>query len=78
MSDPFDPRRFGKTARNEQRKLFATTLNTVGLTVFGIGFLTPILTGSWDSRAYLTSIAACATATLLHLLAQRVLRDLEE
>ena len=78
MSDGFDPRRFGKTARNEQRKLFATTLNTVGLAVFGIGFLTPVFTGNWQTGSSLTSGAVCATLLLLHLLAQRVLRDLEE
>ncbi len=78
MSGPFDPRHFGKTARNEQRKLFATTLNTVGLTVFGIGFLTPVLTGNWQPSAYLTSVAVCGTLIVAHLLAQRVLRSLEE
>lgn len=78
MSEGFEPRRFGKTARNEQRKLFATTLNTVGLAVFGIGFLTPVFTGSWRPGAILTSVAVCATLLVLHLLAQRVLRDLEE
>lgn len=52
MSDQaFDPRRFGKTARNEQRKLVATSFNTVGLAVLGIGFLTPALTGEPLSRA---------------------------
>ena len=78
MSADFDPRRFGKTARNEQRKLFASTLNTVGLAVFGIGFLTPVFTGSWRTASSLTSVAVCATLLVLHLLAQRVLRDLEE
>ena len=37
MNEPFDPRPISKAARNERRKLMATTVNTVGLTIFGVG-----------------------------------------
>lgn len=77
MNEPFDPRRFGKTARNEQRKLLAVTLNTMGLAVFGVGFLTPVFSLAPDGSA-LSFLGVFAILIVLHVLAQRVLRDLEE
>ena len=74
----FDPRRFGKSARNEQRKLLATTFNTAGLAVFGIGFLTPIFSFVPVTAEPVKLALACAIFALLHMGAQRVLRDVEE
>ncbi|WP_396594203.1 hypothetical protein [Brevundimonas sp. R86498] len=77
MSEPFEPRQFGKAARNEQRKLLATTLNTIGLAVFGIGFVTPVLSAA-DDGSTLSFLGVWTIFGLAHLVAQRVLRDLEE
>lgn len=79
MSDQaFDPRRFGKTARNEQRKLVATSFNTVGLAVLGIGFLTPALTGEPLSRAPFKIVLVFAILLTAHIIAQRILATMEE
>ncbi len=78
MTEPFDPRHFGRTARNEQRKLVATTLNTSGVAVLGIGVLTPVFSSSGFHGSPVKFALTCAIFVGLHMFAQRVLRDLEE
>ena len=78
MNEGFDPRRFGKTARNEQRRLLATTLNTIGLATFGVGVLTPFFNQGWRPENLLTAMTVCVILVVLHMVAQRILRDLEE
>ena len=78
MTEPFEPRHFGKTARNEQRKLLATTLNTSGLAVLGIGFFTPIFSGVALHGRGFQFFTVWVTMLVLHTAAQRILRNLEE
>jgi hypothetical protein len=54
----FDPRPIGKAARSERRKLLATTLNAIGLTVLGLGAITPMVTGGRIAPGSLTSAGA--------------------
>lgn len=78
MTGPFDPRHFGKTARNEQRKLVATTLNTSGVAVLGIGVLTPLFSIAGFHASPMKIAVTSAIFVVLHMFAQRVLRDMEE
>ena len=74
----FDPRPSTKAARNERRKLLASTINTVGLTVFGVGFITPVLAGGLTPSSALTLAASFAILAVSHLMARRLLRGLED
>jgi hypothetical protein len=68
----------GKAARNEDRKLVATTANAIGLAVLAIGGLTPIFTRplSW---ALVLQLLACSLAGVIsHVVARRILRKLED
>lgn len=56
---------------NEHVKLFATTVNAVGLVVFGAGVLQPLVT---LSNSLATGWAWVVIATILHLWAQASLR----
>jgi hypothetical protein len=56
---------------NEHVKLFATTVNAVGLVVFGAGVLQPLVT---LSTSITIGWAWVAAATILHLWAQASLR----
>ena len=76
MSGSFDPRPISKAAKNERRKLTATSLNTIGLTLVGLGVLTPIITGA--SPVPLTVGVCGAISVVLHLLARRLLKSLED
>ena len=68
----------GKSARNEQRKLFATSVNAVGLTVFAVAGLTPAVTRAPSVGGVTVFLGFGLVATMLHFLAQAVLRDLED
>ena len=76
MSHGFDPRPISKAAKNERRKLTATSLNTIGLTLVGLGVLTPIITGV--TPVPLTVGVFGAMSVVLHLLARRPLKSLED
>lgn len=76
MNQPFDPRPISKAAKNERRKLTATSLNTIGLTLVGVGVLTPIITGS--NPVPLTAGVCGVISVVLHLLARRLLKSLED
>jgi hypothetical protein len=78
MTEPFDPRPISKAAKNERRKLMATTVNTVGLTVFGVGFITPMLAGGLTPASALTLLASLAILAFSHVVARRLLRGLED
>ncbi len=68
----------GKAARNERRKLFANTVNTVGLGIFAIGFVQPIFALAF-SVPKLTTMALSAFASyIFHVAARRALRSLED
>ena len=67
-----------RTVRNEQRKLFATSINAVGLTIFGIGGLTPLLTRAPSAGGMVSLLVSALIAIILHSVAQTVLRGLEE
>lgn len=57
---------------NEQLKLFAATLNTIGLTLFGSAVVIPFVAGALNVFAAVWIILAVA----LHLSAQAALRKL--
>jgi hypothetical protein len=78
VSQPFDPRPVSKAAKNERRKLTAATVNTVGLTVFGVGFITPMLAGERTRASTLTLGASLAILAFSHVIARRLLRGLED
>ena len=74
----FDPRPLGKGARNERRKLRATTANTIGLAIFAVGFLTPALTTGLGPHEVFKSILSIAISLALHLFAVRLLKRIED
>ena len=67
-----------KAARNEGVKLRATTLNTAGLTVFGLGVLTPLITGSMAPDDIPSVAVNALVAYMLHAIAQLILHGLED
>lgn len=67
-----------KAAQNEALKLRATTLNTVGLAVFGLGALTPVLTGTSAADNAAGIATNCILFYILHLTARFQLRRLED
>jgi hypothetical protein len=72
------PRRVvGKSAHNERRKLFATSLNTIGLAVFGLGVLTPAF-GTGEQTSLFRFVGATAILWLFHSVAQSILKRLED
>jgi hypothetical protein len=74
----FDPRPISKAAKNERRKLMATTLNTLGLTVFGVGVITQIISEGSKGLSLLTFVQFSAILLVMHLIARRVLKGLED
>jgi hypothetical protein len=65
-----------KAARNDGRKLLAGTINTVGLAVFGLGFLTPVFTEADVSVGRLA--ASCVIFAAGHVIAHLITLGLEE
>ena len=76
MSEPFDPRPISKAAKNERRKLMA--INTAGLTVFGIGVVTPLVSQSVSRGPVLTMVLFVAILGVAHGMALRILKGLED
>lgn len=68
----------GKAARNEQRKLKATTLNAVGLASFGFGVLSPVFAGDLSLELLVKVAAGAALCYILHERAQAAVADLED
>jgi hypothetical protein len=66
-----------KQARNEQRKLFAQTLNTVGLGVLATGLITPFVTSAGE-LAFFPSVGCIIFSLFAHMGAQLVLQGLED
>lgn len=76
MSDELRPP--GKNARNEQRKLRATTVNAVGLAFGAVGVIQPIVVGAFTAETT-TKVVICALiAYILHNAAARELGALED
>ena len=78
MNEQFDPRPISKVARNERRKLMATTVNTVGLTIFGVGAVTPLVTSDQPDGSILTFALFTAILLAFHAVARRFLKGLED
>ncbi len=68
----------GKAAHNERRKLLATTANAVGLAIFAVGALQPLLSGSLSTLRVLAAALCVMMFVALHLAAQRVLKSLQD
>jgi hypothetical protein len=66
-----------KTARNEARKLSATFINGIALSLLTVGAISPAITGKEAGafRVFATSIIA---SVLLHLLARLMVRHVED
>ncbi len=73
-----------KSARNERKKLLATTLNTLGLAFVVPGFILPLVTVLYGAdlpqSPYWVQVGVWwpAQAILLHLSARTVLGGIEE
>ncbi len=66
-----------KAAWNERYKLLATSLNAIGLAIFGFGALAPPFTDTATGSG-VQSVACTAMSVALHLWAQWFLRWLED
>jgi membrane protein implicated in regulation of membrane protease activity len=75
---PPEPFRPGKTARNEDRKLVATSANAIGLAVLAIGGLTPVFTRPLSWQIALQFLLCALAAAIFHTVARRILRKLED
>jgi hypothetical protein len=75
---PARQRRRGKAARNEERKLLATTVNAVGLAVFAVGALPRLTTPPYVGRDVVALIVYGLILIGLHIAARRFLRALED
>lgn len=77
MSAPPEPP-LGKTARNEQRRLSAATMNAIGLAFGAVGVIQPIVIGEFSVETVL-KLAICASiAYIFHNRAIRELAALED
>jgi hypothetical protein len=65
-----DTTAIGRTARNEQIKLRATTFNAVGLAFVAIGFVQPVVAGVLTFEAVARVVIAIAIRHALNLLAR--------
>lgn len=72
------PRALGKTARNEQVKLRATTYNAVGLAFVAIGFVQPVVAGVLSPEAVARVVIAIAIGYILRRHALNLLAQLED
>ena len=66
-----------KTARNEARKLSATFINGIALSVLTIGAVGPTIAGNGVGAFRVFALSLVASA-LLHLLARLVVRQVED
>lgn len=72
------PAERGKTARNEKRKLVATSINALGLAVIALGTLTPLYNEPWTATLAFRALASAFAGVILHVIARRELRGLED
>lgn len=77
MSEAHPPA-LGKTARNEQIKLRATTFNAVGLAFVAIGFVQPVVSGVLTLEALVRVVIAIAIGYILRRHALNLLARLED
>lgn len=73
-----EPKSIGKTARNEQIKLRATTFNAVGLAFVAIGFVQPVVAGVLTYEAVAWVVIAIAIGYILRRHALNLLARLED
>jgi sorbitol-specific phosphotransferase system component IIBC len=71
-------RALGKTARNEQIKLRATTYNAVGLAFVAIGCVQPVVAGVFSPEAVARVVIAIAIGYILRRHALNPLGHLED
>lgn len=72
-------RKPGREARNEQRKLRAGFVQTVGLAFFISGFAAPFFNADLASDLNaLERMGLCLVGLLSHLAATRIVRDIED
>lgn len=71
-------RRVGKTARNEQRKLEANTVNNGGIAVLLGGFLQPFFTTGFSIEALLRLFICGMICLVGHMWAQDLLDGVED
>jgi len=73
-----EPKTIGKTARNEQIKLRATTFNAIGLAFVAIGFVQPVVTGQMTVEAVVRVVIAVTIGYILRRHALNLLARLED
>lgn len=81
MKPPRPPRKplpGGKAARNERRKLVATSLNTIGLAVAAIGVIQPVYNEALTIGMVIKVALSGVIAYAAHRIAQVLLRELED
>jgi hypothetical protein len=66
-----------KTARNEARKLSATFIKGIALSVLSFGAIGPAVSGNGAEALRVFALSIVVSA-LLHLLARRVVRRVED
>jgi preprotein translocase subunit Sss1 len=68
----------GKTARNEQRKLTASSWNAIGLAFVAIGFVQPVVNNDLSLTAAAKLVLVGMVGYILHQHAKRLLARLED
>lgn len=68
----------GKTARNERRKLRATSFNAIALAFLAVGAIQPLMMGTLSRSTWIRVALAWLVFYTLHDVAIRLLRDLED
>jgi hypothetical protein len=67
-----------KAARNEQRKLKATTFNAIGLAFGAFGVVQPVVVGALTVEGVLKVVICAVIAYVLHKHALRLVAGLED
>jgi hypothetical protein len=67
-----------KAARNEQRKLQATSWNAIGLAFVAVGFVQPVVAGEFSLAAAFKVVVAGLIGYIFHQYAVQLLRRLED
>jgi hypothetical protein len=73
-----EPTPLSKAARNEQRKLQATSWNAIGLAFVAVGFVQPVVAGELTVIGALKVVVASVIGYMFHQYAVRLLRRLED
>ena len=68
----------GKAARNERRKLRATTFNAMGLAFGAVGVIQPVIVGEFTLEVTAKVVISAAIAYILHQYALHLLAALED